>query len=176
MGDTIMKRAVVTLLSCALSAAFVASAAWSGAALPPAPAWQLNDMNGGERRLEEWRGKWILMKFGTTHCPNCSIELEEMAKIKDQIQALGVEVLDIYLRERKYNVKKYLEKLNVDFKPTVLYDWRGTLITDYGVSIIPHLVLVDPKGDIAWQGEYTPADELLKLMEAKVRGSGAASK
>ena len=171
-----MKRAAVILLSCALNVVFSVSGAWCGAVSSPAPTWELYDLNGTERRLEEWRGKWILMKLGTTHCPNCSAELEEMAKIKDQIQALGVQVLDIYLREKKWNIQRYLEKVNVDFKPTVLYDSRGSLISDYGVSIIPHLVLVDPEGDIAWQGEFTPADELLKVMEAKIRAGSATAK
>jgi len=134
----------------------------------PAPAWELNDLEGEPHRLEEWRGKWVLMKLGTTVCPNCAMEVEELAKIEGQLAQLGVEVLDIYLREDRYTVKKYWKKKELGYQPTVLYDWKGGLIRSYGVSIIPHLFLVNPNGEIAWDGGYTAGPELLSIVQARL--------
>ncbi len=167
-----MKRALIIFSFLLLNTVCVHPKAFCLAA----PSWELDDLDGRTRRLEEWRGKWVLLKLGTTHCPNCSVELEEMAKVKDQLQGLGVEILDIYLRENKRSVTKYLEKTGVDLQRTILYDWRGRLVTDYGVSIIPHLVLVDPGGAITWQGEFTPGEELLKLLESQIRTGDAKAR
>jgi peroxiredoxin len=143
------------------------------ASASPAPVWELSDLEGETRSLDEWRGKWVLMKMGTTHCPNCAAEMEELAKIEDQIRALGVEVLDIYVREKRRSVKRYLKKHQFAFQGTVLYDWKGDLVGDYGLSIIPHLVLVDPEGRITWEAQFTPADELLRAIEAQIQPASA---
>jgi peroxiredoxin len=152
----------------------VAAALWLPATLPvaaaaapgPAPGWELNDLAGVPHRLEDWRGRWVLLKLGTTTCPNCALELEELGKVQDRVQELGVEVIAIYLREDRYTVKKYWKKKGEEaYRPVVLYDHRGTLIRDYGVSVIPQLVLVDPEGRQAWRGWYTPGPQLLEILE-----------
>jgi alkyl hydroperoxide reductase subunit AhpC len=141
----------------------------AAAELGPAPAWELNDLQGEPHRLEEWRGKWALLKLGRTDCPNCALEIHELAKIKDRLGEMGVDVIDIYLREDRYNVKKYWQKKDSDYQPTVLYDWKGGLIRSYGVSIIPRLFLVDKDGVIVWEGGYTPAPELLAILESHIQ-------
>jgi len=138
------------------------------AELGPAPTWELNDLEGEPHRLEDWRGKWALLKLGRTDCPNCSVELEELAKIEGRLAQLGVEVIDIYLREDRYAVNKYWKKKELAYRPTVLYDWKGGLLRSYGVSIIPRLFLVNQAGEIVWEGGYTPGPELLAVVEARV--------
>lgn len=152
-------------LVCALAFGLAAVAS---AELGPAPSWELNDLEGQPRKLEEWRGRWVLLKLGTTQCPNCALELEELARIEGDLKVLGVEVLDIYLREDRYAVKKYWAKKTTPYRPTVLYDYRGGLVRSYGVSMIPHLFLVDPKGDIVWEARYTPAPALLAALQERV--------
>ena len=99
---------LIVVLGCLLLQA-VSSLA-SGIAPEPAPSWELNDLSGQAHRLEDWRGRWVLIKLGTTVCPNCALELEELGKIQDRVHALGVEVIAIYLREDRYTVKKYWKK------------------------------------------------------------------
>lgn len=154
------------------------NAVWANSVIYPAPApsWELDELDGGTRRLEEWRGKWVLLKLGRTDCPNCSIELQEMFRIREVFERLGVEILDVYLREKSDRVKKYLGKLGIELRRTVLYDWRGSLVSSYGVSIIPHLLLLDPNGEIKWQGEFTQAEELSKLLMSHVQGGSSGGK
>lgn len=144
----------------------------AAAADPPAPGWELNDLQGQPHRLEDWRGQWVLLKLGTTICPNCAQELEEMDKVKDRLDALGVNVLDIYLHQDRYTVKKYWAKKNLAFRPVVLYDYLGKLITEYKLSIIPVLCLVNPEGQLVWRGQFTPAEELVTILESHVGAGG----
>lgn len=157
-------KALLIAVCVGLAAATVAKAE-----LGPAPTWELNDLQGEPHRLEDWQGKWKLLKLGRTDCPNCAVELEELAKIEDRLKQLGVEVIDIYLREDRYTVKKYWQKKDIGFRPIVLYDWKGGLLRSYGVTFIPRLYLVNQGGVIVWEGGYTSGPELLKIVEARVR-------
>jgi peroxiredoxin len=149
----------------------VVSSLASGIAPAPAPAWELNDLSGEPHRLEDWRGQWVLLKLGRTVCTNCTLELAELGEIQDSVRALGVEVIDIYLREDRYTVKKYWKKKGEEaYRPIVLYDHRDSVIRDYGVSIIPQLILVDPEGQMVWQALYMPGPELLEVLEHYVAG------
>ena len=169
---------LVIALGCLLLQAIPSIAA--GITPEPAPSWELNDLSGEAHRLEDWRGRWVLLKLGTTICPNCALQLEELGKIQNRVQALGVEVIAIYLREDRYTVKKYWKKKGEEaYRPIVLYDWRGYVIRDYGLSVIPQLVLVDPEGQKVWQGWYTPGPTLLEVLEnhvsSRLPGASAGS-
>lgn len=160
-----MKFSVILMCSLLLAVPFSVA----GTAPETAPGWELNDLSGKAHRLEDWRGRWVLLKLGTTTCPNCALELKELGKVQDRVRALGVEVIAIYLGEDRYTVNKYWKKKGQEaYRPIVLYDYRGYLIRDYGVSIIPQLVLVDPAGRKVWQGLYTPGPELVEILEAHV--------
>lgn len=149
----------------ALWAVLAASAAQARAEPVPAPSWELLDLEGRPRALEDWRGRWVLLKLGTTVCPNCAQELEELADIEDDLRELGVEVVAIYLGEDRRTVRRYWAKKTTAYQPVILHDPRGGLVRSYGVSVIPRLFLVDPQGRIVWEAGYTRGPELLNVVE-----------
>lgn len=166
-----MRRLALAFLVLAVAMIALAQA---GESHPQAPTWELKDLEGNDHRLEDWRGKWVLLKLGTTMCPSCSDQLVQLDVHKDRIREMGVEILDIYLREDRYSVKKYWKKKkNLSFRPTILYDWKGALVRPYKVSLLPQLVLVDPEGSMVWTAFYTEGADLVAVLEDwVVKGTG----
>ncbi|XP_033764093.1 protein SCO1 homolog, mitochondrial-like [Pecten maximus] len=87
-------------------------------------AWTLTDHNEVERTDKEFRGKWLLVYFGFTHCPDiCPDELEKIAKVVDHFnkQPNGPRVKPLFVtidpeRDTKEIMKKYCE----EFTPELL--------------------------------------------------------
>lgn len=77
----------------------------------------LTDANGQPFTEKELLGKWTLIYFGFTHCPDiCPEELDKMGEAVDKIQGFGGEnsVLPLFIsvdpaRDSVAQVKKYIQ-------------------------------------------------------------------
>jgi protein SCO1 len=68
--------------------------------IAPAPDFALTDEHGQPFKLSDLRGKWILLAYGYTHCPDvCPLTLSHLRDVKklvdpngDQVQAVFVTI------------------------------------------------------------------------------------
>jgi len=55
---------------------------WKGGTTPPLA---LNDLNGKPLKLEDYRGKVVMVQFWATYCPPCLKEMPSMMRLQTKL-------------------------------------------------------------------------------------------
>jgi protein SCO1/2 len=64
----------------------------------PAPDFALTDENGQPFQLSDLRGKWILLAYGYTHCPDvCPLTLSHLRDVKKSVDPNGDDVQVVFV-------------------------------------------------------------------------------
>jgi peroxiredoxin len=129
------------------------------AAGEPAPDFKLNDQDGEEVSLSDYKGRRVLIVFyPLDFSPVCSDQLSIYQEVKPELAEQGLELIGISV-DSAYAHKAFQEKLGID--TTLLSDFepKGEVAKAYGSYIdgagIANrtLVLVDENGLVAWAYE-----------------------
>jgi protein SCO1/2 len=134
----------------------------------PLPQVELLDQNGEARRLDELKGKWSLVFFGYTFCPDiCPTTLADLRLIQSQLPPATREQLQVVLitvdprRDTPQQLKEYLGYFDPQFigltgTPQAIqasanalgvpYVPGDTSKENYTVDHGGNLALIDPSG------------------------------
>ncbi len=101
-------------------------------------------------------GKFILIDFWATWCKPCKNGIPHMnsyaEKFKENLVVIGISA------ENEAKVKS-MKTPEINYYSAL--DTNRTLNTLYGIQGIPHVVLIDPKGIVRWEGfPELPGEEL----------------
>jgi len=129
---------------------------WTGGATPPLA---LQALDGREVRLQDYRGKVVLINFWATWCEPCRDEMPSMNRLRAAFAGRPFEVLAVNFGEGESRVRRFLEQLPLDFP--VLLDRDRAVAKAWKVRVLPASFLVGPDGRIrhAAIGEFDWSSE-----------------
>jgi peroxiredoxin len=110
----------------------------------PAPVFALEGLDGKVHRLEEYRGKQIVLNFWATWCIPCRLEMPLLDATYRRLAGSGLVVIGINFGEDHTAVQQYVEELKLSFP--ILVDEAGVAARAYGVVGLPTTFFVDPAG------------------------------
>lgn len=139
-----------------------------------APGFSLKGLNGEIKRLEDYRGKLILLNFWATWCPPCREEMPSLEKLYRSLKDRGFVILGISSDiAGKKAVKPFVEEFKLTFP--ILLDPDSKVTNLYMVRARPTSYLVNPQGYLItrWLGPRDWMEEkLFKSIESLLPAEG----
>ncbi len=127
------------------------------AGVAAAESFAFKDMKGQEQRLQDYRGKWVLVNFWATWCPPCLEEIPDLIALYEAHRSRDLVVIGVALDSTRESVVEFVAKKKVGY-PIVLGDYD--LASQVGdVEALPTSYLYDPTGKLVsyQQGKVTRA-------------------
>lgn len=110
----------------------------------PAPALTLPGLEGGRMKLDELRGRVVLVNFWAVWCPPCRKEMPSMARLAEKLAGKPFTLLGVNVGESPEEIRAFLKQVPVNF-PIVL-DSEGENLKAWQVFAFPTSYVVDKKG------------------------------
>lgn len=134
---------------------------------PSAPNFVLNDIDGDQYQLSEYRGQVVIINFWATWCPPCRDEMPSMQRAWEQLEQEGIYMLGINVGEDEDTIFQFTADYPVEFP--LLMDSDSSVINQWPVRGLPTTFVVDPKGQIIYRaigGRAWDEPALLELVKA----------
>jgi len=111
-----------------------------------AQAFVFKDIQGHEQRLQDYRGKWVLVNFWATWCPPCLQEIPDLISLYEGHKKSDLVVIGVALDSTKESVVEFVAKKKISY-PVVVGDYD--LAAQVGdVELLPTSFLYDPTGKL----------------------------
>jgi thiol-disulfide isomerase/thioredoxin len=141
--------------------AMPASAGFKAGDMPPDSLGK--DRDGNELSLAAQHGKVVVLTFWASWCMYCLKELPVLENVQRRLGKSRVEVVAINVDEERGKYIAMRRRLK-DFELDVTVDEKH-LAHEYGVKGLPHMVLVDKQGKVAFVHEGYSEKSLPQFVE-----------
>jgi thiol-disulfide isomerase/thioredoxin len=128
----------------------------------PAPTVTLKLLGGGTKSLQP--GKVTLVDFWATWCGPCRKTMPRVQQVYTDYAPRGLDLLSIAeddpAPDRDAMVREYLQQNGYSF-PVTLDDSLGGVEKQWGVEVLPTMLLVGKDGSVVWRhrGVLSSSDE-----------------
>ena len=114
-----------------------------------APDFTQQTPEGKDLSLSDFKGKVLLVDFWASWCGPCRRENPNVVRMYEEYKAQGFEILGVSLDKTKDRWLKAIEQDGLTWAHVSdLKGWQNEVAQMYGVSSIPHTILLDAEGKI----------------------------
>lgn len=109
------------------------------------PDFTLEDVDGNEHTLSDYKGKVVLINFWTIYCPSCKREISELIKLHEKYKDEGLVILGVGFDKKKDNLKVFRDVNKINYH--VLAGDEQTL-KKYKIRGVPTTYIMNKKGEL----------------------------
>lgn len=113
---------------------------WPG----PLSALSLIDTNGKTWRLDDFKGRAVLLNFWASWCEPCRAEMPTLQQVADLYGPEKLLVLALNFKEKPARALQFAQSTGVSVP--VLLDTDGQTARQWGVKVFPTTLLIDRRG------------------------------
>ena len=147
------------LVAAAVTTLFAATAAASAAVGQQAPAFTVTDLAGKPVKLEDYKGKTVVLEWTNFGCPFV-MKHYNSGNMQALQKKYGSEVVWLAVNSTNKSHSDYTEpaKLTQQLQgfgsqpAKYLMDEPGTMGLAYGAKTTPHMYIIDPQGKVVYNG------------------------
>jgi len=133
----------------------------------PAPAFELDNLEGKMRTLKDYEGKVLVVNFWATWCPPCIKEMPSLQRAWEQTREHDIAIVAVNMGETPEAIERFLRRFPVEFP--ILLDRDVKVADAWDVRGLPTTFVLDPTGRFVFKvaGERVWDDpELLAQLRA----------
>lgn len=142
-----MKAKNIIQAICFISISFLTAAALSSEIGPGDIPYDHVGLTANKEKIKisQFKGKVVILTFWATWCPPCMKELPVLSGIQKKAGLDNIQIIAVNYRESKKMFQSVSEALK-DNPIIITHDKRGRIGKKYGVSAIPHMVIIGADG------------------------------
>lgn len=129
-----------------------------------APPLVLDLIDGGVVKLDDLKGKVIMVDFWSSWCPPCLEEAPILSSVYTDYAGKDVEFIGIAIWDQPNPVISHINEFQIKFP--VGLDREGKIAINYGLRGIPEKYFIDQKGNLArkFSGQIS-SDKLKEIID-----------
>ncbi|MEJ2647569.1 MAG: TlpA disulfide reductase family protein [Sedimentisphaerales bacterium] len=132
------------------------------------PSLEFTSFTGEQVSLAGLKGKVVLIDFWAAWCGPCVRAMPDVIETYKEYHDKGFEIIGISLDRDKSQFENYIKANKITWQQ--YYDglyWSNKIARRFNIRAIPHIVIVDKDGSVAFNTDYDLDKEPLRGQELK---------